>query len=282
MGQVGISVAVLLVFVGACRPPPRIGEGGFVSITPPGNQPGVVVTERDQFDGTVVHRIERARVVTDRTTTLDLTVIAPPEPAIAGILLSASGDRWRWLRCHSVDMLIDGQSFANLPSRHDGRVGRGYVLESVLVEIAGAHLVRIARGTDVRLRLCNEVFIIDAPTRANFLALAQRAFANDPLAPVAVAEPPPNPFAPPAPPAIGDQVPEDRHPLAPDELDEPEPEPYGMPPPPADPVPPPVYSSPQPSRRSACPGGVTTTGRCCTRGYACGGSCISTSRRCHR
>lgn len=36
------------------------------------------------------------------------------------------------------------------------------------------------------------------------------------------------------------------------------------------------------SERAECPGGVTLSGLCCVRGCACGASCISCSRRCHR
>lgn len=46
------------------------------------------------------------------------------------------------------------------------------------------------------------------------------------------------------------------------------------------PLPPPPSSAPHRVAPRSCPGGVTTTGRCCQSGCACGGSCIRCSLRC--
>jgi hypothetical protein len=76
------------------------------------------------------------------------------------MMFSRPSERWRYLRCHSVDMLVDGQPVALGESDHDGSVFRGGVSEHVTVDLDPAALRLVTTAHEVRVRVCNDSWTI--------------------------------------------------------------------------------------------------------------------------
>ncbi len=62
---------------------------------------------------------------------------------------------WKYLRCHDVVMLADGSPFPLDASKHDGTVGRGYVMERVGVDVSFAKAEELSRAKLVEFKICN-------------------------------------------------------------------------------------------------------------------------------
>ena len=59
----------------------------------------------------------------------------PSRPAVCIIAFSLRSSSWAYLRCHSLNCLADEEPVELPPTKHDGRVGRGYVIEHVTITI---------------------------------------------------------------------------------------------------------------------------------------------------
>lgn len=165
---------------------------------------GRVVTENDEFDGSTLHKVEGLNITSDHGTGFTVGFLATPEdPDPWLILRTHSPNGWRFLRCHHVAMIVDDLR-GGRESDHDGSVGSGRgVSESIKVHLTPALLVQMGRGTDVRVRVCDEVLVFNERARALILEFAQRVYQSDPSAPppeesADPVEPPadvaPNPF----------------------------------------------------------------------------------------
>lgn len=88
---------------------------------------------------------------------------------------SYSSHGWRYLRCHSVDLLVDGFPISVTETKHDGTVLSGAsVFEQVSFGLYPDTLRLIASSTVARGRLCDTVFTFDAQDKAviqDFLGL---------------------------------------------------------------------------------------------------------------
>ena len=62
---------------------------------------------------------------------------------------------WQYLRCHSLAMLADGSPIQLPPAEHDGKVGQGYVRESILVTVSLATARLLAESRLVEFKICN-------------------------------------------------------------------------------------------------------------------------------
>ncbi len=128
--------------------------------------------ERDEFNG-IAHARFAATPVFD-------SGYPPGEPGFSILLfyetdaprgfisINSVNPRWRWLECHHVDLLIDGEPAAISPCEHDGGIGstRGgvYIMEHVRVRFEADTAYRLAQARTVRGRVCSEVF--DLPPAA--------------------------------------------------------------------------------------------------------------------
>jgi hypothetical protein len=65
---------------------------------------------------------------------------------------------WRYLTCHRVDILADGEPVQLAPSSHDGRPRAGGVVESISTEMPIASVVQLAGAQRIRVRICNDEF----------------------------------------------------------------------------------------------------------------------------
>lgn len=183
MGRVRSSLLIACV-VSACVPRTRPAETRLVPEPPPppsGTVPRVV-TETDEFRGSTIHKIEGVHLTSDRGRALGVRFLAVPEDPDPWLVVHSTSDDWEYLRCHSVAMILDERR-GSLPSDHDGSVGRGVVVESVRVHLTPALLVAMARGSDVRIRVCSDVLVIDTALRSLMLEFAQRVWREEPRQP---------------------------------------------------------------------------------------------------
>ena len=78
----------------------------------------------------------------------------PGEVKVAFLVINRT---WEYLRCHGVDALVDGQPLS-LKSEHDGIVGRGYVVETVLSAVPLDDFLRMVNADEVEFRVCRTEF----------------------------------------------------------------------------------------------------------------------------
>lgn len=97
---------------------------------------------------------------------------SPPENVV--VMLSASSNDWQYLRCYNVDMLVDGRPIQTGKVDHDGRVGRGYVLEFITFELPTADFIKLANASTADLRVCRTEFKLLSPDFRAFRDLASR------------------------------------------------------------------------------------------------------------
>ncbi len=63
---------------------------------------------------------------------------------------------------------------------HDGRVGRGYVLEFVSAQIALSAVDRMANAPQLRIRYCGDVFDISGPPQEALREMARQMLPSAP------------------------------------------------------------------------------------------------------
>jgi|SRR4030042_827188 hypothetical protein len=67
---------------------------------------------------------------------------------------------WAYLSCHSVDCLADGSPVQLPPSKHRGRVGRGYVLEQISIVVPFSIVEQLSKSGKVEFKLCTTEFTL--------------------------------------------------------------------------------------------------------------------------
>jgi len=83
------------------------------------------------------------------------TASRPGECQLGFVLRSPS---WAYLRCHSIYCLADKRPLELPPSKHDGKVGRGYVLEQIFITIPFSIIEQLSKCEKVDFKLCNTEF----------------------------------------------------------------------------------------------------------------------------
>lgn len=84
------------------------------------------------------------------------------------------GSAWRFLRCHTMDWLVDGQPVALGPVVHRGDVMRGGVMEFITQQIDEADIARIGRAQQVEFRVCGEEFALHPEEIRAFQIVAEK------------------------------------------------------------------------------------------------------------
>lgn len=147
---------------------------------------GVITETFDEFrrEGMV-----RARWETRGFTITALRVSTDPTAAL--LEFESLHPQARYLRCHQVDALADGEPVALPEFRRDAEVGHGMVFEEVFADVPIATLAAMGRASLVRFRICADELALDAAqlgTLRDFLArtppTAARAEALPPRGPV--------------------------------------------------------------------------------------------------
>ncbi len=83
---------------------------------------------------------------------------APPLSVLAVLWYVA--DEWTYLNCHSLDLLLDGNTTISPKTEHDGDVKTGYVIERVLFQLTTSEFLQIANAKTVEGKLCNTEFAL--------------------------------------------------------------------------------------------------------------------------
>jgi hypothetical protein len=72
-------------------------------------------------------------------------------------LFSASDDGWVYRDHHDVTLLVDGERVRFDPT-HDGKVGKGYVMEHIFIPLSKAQLRKLASATKIEARIHRDEF----------------------------------------------------------------------------------------------------------------------------
>jgi hypothetical protein len=97
-------------------------------------------------------------------------------------------ETWAYLHCHSFAMLVDGKPVRLPPSKHDGRVSRGFVSEFLVVKTDASVFATIASAKTVEIQVCNDEWRL--PQKAIDHARRMVAITTPPPAKVEVETPP--------------------------------------------------------------------------------------------
>lgn len=144
--------------------------------------PGEVAVKRDEFTGARHVELTGMQVTLSggtfgRPATIHALGTAGLDGAtmvvtVVSHLGGASYTSWKYLQCHAMHAVADGVPVELGRSRHDGRVGSGYLLEFIAVDLDQAALEAIAGASLVRVRICNDVFELGPAHLARFRQLA--------------------------------------------------------------------------------------------------------------
>ena len=80
------------------------------------------------------------------------------DTSVRVMLSSTSRSGWKYLKCHSLSFLVDGQPYSVAGEKHDGNVGTGYVSEHISFDVPRALVEDMGRGRVVEGQLCNTEF----------------------------------------------------------------------------------------------------------------------------
>lgn len=118
-----------------------------------------VNVERDEFTGQT--NVMAEALMPPFGFTVRLITTAEAAHAVgASLSFSRPSEHWRYLRCHSVDMLVDGQPLSLGRAEHDGSVYMGGVGETVSVQLTPDALRRVTTAREVRVRVCNDAWTL--------------------------------------------------------------------------------------------------------------------------
>ncbi len=91
------------------------------------------------------------------------------------ITIVSSSKSWKYLHCHDISWLADGEPVHTGKSKHDGRVGRGYVLEFIEVEVRSQTFLRMVQASVLRGKLCNTEFDFSPERRQTLLEFVAKS-----------------------------------------------------------------------------------------------------------
>lgn len=127
--------------------------------------PAAVRVARDEFTGrTTIEYGAPVEWEDGHRQRADFTVLVNPAPMTGALSITTSHRRWRWLECHALHMLVNGEIVELDESDHDGRVGSGYVVEQVRVPLSRDAIVALTQASEVRVRICNDVMRLSEPS----------------------------------------------------------------------------------------------------------------------
>lgn len=94
-------------------------------------------------------------------------------PTVSFSLVSTSGD-WRYLKCYSLSLLLDSLISMHPITKHEGDVGRGYVIEFVNSRFPINEFLQIVNAKKVEGKLCNTEFLLSSEQLEALRDLASR------------------------------------------------------------------------------------------------------------
>lgn len=165
-----LSCAIILVVALACAGP-AAPSGQIPTIKPgvagqrrdcsPSQDPpaeGCFVAEHDEFRRytKLLGRFRAGQFLVSL-----ISIPDGPDATDSSVLISIhppSAGSWQYLRCHTLDILADGQPLPIPETRHSGDVHTGGVSEYVSVDIGDAATATLFAAHSIRARLCTDTF----------------------------------------------------------------------------------------------------------------------------
>jgi len=93
----------------------------------------------------------------------------PSKARVSLIFSTISSMDWKYMKCHDLQMVVDGKRLDLPPASHDGDVEMPLIYEYVEVDLDLATYLKIATGSKVEGRICNEKFVFS--NKHNWLML---------------------------------------------------------------------------------------------------------------
>lgn len=106
------------------------------------------------------------------------------------ISLVFAESEWRFLECHTVDVLADGKPVEVGEATHEGKVVDGGVLELVVVPLTRPALDVLSTATMIELQVCREEFVLRPEGAARFKAMLDETYSSSDVAVPATTETP--------------------------------------------------------------------------------------------
>lgn len=108
---------------------------------------------------------------------LEVQIVGPLDGSEEPLLSLSTSSRggWRYLKCHTVDVLADGRPAPIGRTKHDGDVADREVRERITARVSRETLIQIARARLVEIRVCADEMEVDpmlSRAVARFLDLA--------------------------------------------------------------------------------------------------------------
>jgi hypothetical protein len=134
--------------------------------------------DQDKFEGTIsattkdlgcsdVGSIHIKALVTIKPMKLEV-------PKRYGLWFVHTGEDWKWLTYHKVNLLLDGTPFGESPSTIETSIpGGGRVLEIVMIEINDEQMASICTANKVEVRVGVQEFTLDEDQLAGLSALRE-------------------------------------------------------------------------------------------------------------
>jgi hypothetical protein len=83
----------------------------------------------------------------------------PSKAQVSLIFSTISPMDWKYMKCHDLQMVVDGKRLDLPPASHDGDVEMPLIYEYVEVDLDLETYLKIATGTKVEGQICNEKFV---------------------------------------------------------------------------------------------------------------------------
>lgn len=120
---------------------------------------GKIKTTYDEFQKKT--RVALVQIVQSSDDEISLVVGGiQGDTSVIGLLLTTESKDWRYLKCHSLDLLVDGNP-VQLETKHDGDINKGFVTEKISSLIKPELVKQVAAASEVKGRLCQTVFKIN-------------------------------------------------------------------------------------------------------------------------
>jgi hypothetical protein len=187
MGRWMIGAAVLLVLAGGCAVRKR-----NVALY----NTGIVESKYDEFkkqnvvtyQAYVLHKDSgvgsggTARTAAGLPLQYELRLLAVKEqPEVVGIQILSESKDWVYLKCHTLDLLVDGNPLSAGETDHDGdtgirtSTGDPGVRETITAVLPPAAVVQMAGAKEIRGRLCGDEWSFKPEQIGGLAAFVEKA-----------------------------------------------------------------------------------------------------------
>jgi hypothetical protein len=115
------------------------------------------------------------RLMNDGWSRFDLDVLQHQESRNISILFHTSGQEWQFLKCHSLNWLVDGTPLPMPETTHDGDVGSGFVMEHIHVTVPPTVFLKLASAAAIRGRIYTTAFMLTVDQVRSLRSFAEQA-----------------------------------------------------------------------------------------------------------